>query len=238
MKTLLKNITTMIFTLLLCAQANGFYDPTQGRWLNRDPIEEQGGQNLYGFVNNRTGWVDVLGREPIPVDGGPPDNSIQPPKLDLEKAKNADCGGIAFRTYQDYETETEIDELLSKCEKINCDQNCESGKTKFYKFSMRVKTVTENSKGERYPIDADSDGQYDEWDDFHIGSGSHGNQTKWSRFGKICNIDNDLVTDEIGKETEFPIDTSQTPNLDKRHIKVIKIYKKTCFCCGCFSSSK
>ena len=27
-----------------------FYNPNMGRWLNRDPIEEQGGHNLYGFV--------------------------------------------------------------------------------------------------------------------------------------------------------------------------------------------
>jgi RHS repeat-associated protein len=29
-----------------------YYDPTAGRWLNRDPIEESGGVNLYGFVGN------------------------------------------------------------------------------------------------------------------------------------------------------------------------------------------
>jgi len=29
-----------------------YYDPETGRWLNRDPIEEQGGYNLYGFVGN------------------------------------------------------------------------------------------------------------------------------------------------------------------------------------------
>ena len=29
-----------------------YYDPTHGRWLNRDPIEESGGLNLYGFVGN------------------------------------------------------------------------------------------------------------------------------------------------------------------------------------------
>ena len=28
------------------------YSPCLGRWLNRDPIEEDGGANLYGFVNN------------------------------------------------------------------------------------------------------------------------------------------------------------------------------------------
>jgi RHS repeat-associated protein len=29
-----------------------YYNPTTQRWLNRDPIEENGGLNLYGFVRN------------------------------------------------------------------------------------------------------------------------------------------------------------------------------------------
>ena len=29
-----------------------FYNPETGRWINRDPIEEQGGVNLYGMVSN------------------------------------------------------------------------------------------------------------------------------------------------------------------------------------------
>ena len=28
------------------------YDPLTGRWLSRDPIEEEGGANLYGYVAN------------------------------------------------------------------------------------------------------------------------------------------------------------------------------------------
>ncbi len=40
-----------------------FYDPVMGRWLNRDPIEEQGGLNLYGMVgNNALGHFDTDGR--------------------------------------------------------------------------------------------------------------------------------------------------------------------------------
>ena len=38
------------------------YDPAAGRWLNRDPIEEEGGLNLYGMVeNDALNLVDVLG---------------------------------------------------------------------------------------------------------------------------------------------------------------------------------
>jgi len=29
-----------------------YYDPVNGRWPSRDPIEEEGGLNLYGFVTN------------------------------------------------------------------------------------------------------------------------------------------------------------------------------------------
>jgi RHS repeat-associated protein len=39
-----------------------WYDAETGRWVNRDPIEESGGVNLYGFVgNDGVGMVDVLG---------------------------------------------------------------------------------------------------------------------------------------------------------------------------------
>lgn len=35
-----------------CYYGYRFYDPAAGRWLNRDPLEEVGGMNLYGFVLN------------------------------------------------------------------------------------------------------------------------------------------------------------------------------------------
>lgn len=38
------------------------YDPDLGRWLNRDPLEEAGGLNLYAYVNNRPPLgIDPLG---------------------------------------------------------------------------------------------------------------------------------------------------------------------------------
>ena len=39
-----------------------YYDPVTGRWLSRDPIEEDGGINLYGFVRNKViNQTDYLG---------------------------------------------------------------------------------------------------------------------------------------------------------------------------------
>ena len=49
-----KHILTLPLLLvwLLSSIASAHYDPTLGRWLNRDPIAEDGGVNLYGFVGN------------------------------------------------------------------------------------------------------------------------------------------------------------------------------------------
>lgn len=45
------------------------YAPEAGRWLSRDPIEEQGGANLYSFLgNNSISDVDPFGLEDAEVD--------------------------------------------------------------------------------------------------------------------------------------------------------------------------
>ena len=43
---------SVILWLAFASLAEAFYNPSTGRWLNRDPIEELGGRNLYGFVDN------------------------------------------------------------------------------------------------------------------------------------------------------------------------------------------
>ena len=43
-----------IIWLLTLTKASAFYDPSVQRWINRDPIEEQGGVNLFGFVGNES----------------------------------------------------------------------------------------------------------------------------------------------------------------------------------------
>jgi len=41
-----------------------YYDPETGRWLSRDPLEEEGGINLYQFVEgDPVNWVDPMGLE-------------------------------------------------------------------------------------------------------------------------------------------------------------------------------
>src|SRR5664279_5056999 len=47
---------------ILTNDALAFYNPQTGHWLTRDPIEESGGVNVYGFVGNYgIGRVDWLG---------------------------------------------------------------------------------------------------------------------------------------------------------------------------------
>ncbi len=45
-----------------------FYNPGWGRWINRDPIREAGGSNLYGMVgNNPVNAIDAYGLNPFVV---------------------------------------------------------------------------------------------------------------------------------------------------------------------------
>jgi uncharacterized protein RhaS with RHS repeats len=43
-------LALMLGLLLPAFDASSFYDPSQGRWVNRDPMGESGGLNLYGFT--------------------------------------------------------------------------------------------------------------------------------------------------------------------------------------------
>ena len=48
---------------LMSGTCQAFYNPETGRWLSRDPIGEQGGKNLYGFVaNDAVNRADTDGR--------------------------------------------------------------------------------------------------------------------------------------------------------------------------------
>jgi RHS repeat-associated protein len=43
-----------------------YYNPSTGRWLSRDPIEEEGGYNLYAFVGNAPlDYIDPFGERAI-----------------------------------------------------------------------------------------------------------------------------------------------------------------------------
>ena len=55
--------TILVLPLLLPTPAHAFYNPSTGRWLSRDPIEEDGGLNIYVFVQNEpASRIDADGR--------------------------------------------------------------------------------------------------------------------------------------------------------------------------------
>ncbi len=77
-----------ILTLSLAGNALAYYQAEQGRWLNRDPIEEQGGVNVYGFVGNGTlDFVDTDGRRWW-------SNEKKPSYIEQEDSVN--CAGYAL----------------------------------------------------------------------------------------------------------------------------------------------
>ncbi|WP_426197805.1 RHS repeat-associated core domain-containing protein [Pseudomonas sp. DWP3-1-3b3] len=62
-----------------------YYNPDIGRYLTPDPVKLAGGINTYQYVPNPTGWVDPLGLNRCPGEGGckptsgPPESSVQAP---------------------------------------------------------------------------------------------------------------------------------------------------------------
>jgi RHS repeat-associated protein len=63
-----KSPKTQAFEGVVMYYGYRFYDPETGRWLSRDPIEEMGGVNLYGFCfNNTLSYIDRLGNEPLQI---------------------------------------------------------------------------------------------------------------------------------------------------------------------------
>ncbi|MDK9757033.1 hypothetical protein KIV40_16865 [Vibrio sp. D173a] len=106
-----------------------FYSPYQRRWLNRDPLQEQGGINLYAYVNgDPLGYVDPDGRNAVArlvklakqfikksKDTGAPNKAAKPTK----KAKPEKCSGVTNKTgkglgnpFKD-KTAKEIDEMFT-----------------------------------------------------------------------------------------------------------------------------
>ena len=64
-----------------------YYNPSTGRWLNRDPIGKRGGRNLYGFVDNEpSNSIDLLGKRKT--------HSVKKCNIDLVVTHNTIYGKI------------------------------------------------------------------------------------------------------------------------------------------------
>jgi len=66
------------------------YNPSVGRWLNRDPIEEEGGLNLYGMLDNDpVNYIDLYGlamSRPLQPPQPPPTLPLRKPIPEKERA--------------------------------------------------------------------------------------------------------------------------------------------------------
>jgi uncharacterized protein RhaS with RHS repeats len=71
MQKRLKMVRAALMVLVLCGglySAHAYYDPGTQRWLNRDPIGESGGLNLYDHVrNDPVNFIDMFGLDLYPV---------------------------------------------------------------------------------------------------------------------------------------------------------------------------
>jgi RHS repeat-associated protein len=71
-----------------------YYDPHTGRWPSRDPVEESGGVNLYGFVgNNGVGKWDILGLCGYFISPEHGLNPPEPPSSGFAIDGDLDCDG-------------------------------------------------------------------------------------------------------------------------------------------------
>ncbi len=118
-------ISALLLWLAFAPLAQAFYNPSTGRWLNRDPIEELGGMNLHGFVlNNPVDYVDKLGMSCFSCNAGSapaPDadaggggaghackkgtltfTTLPPKAIDSEKDIKKKCDGKAACSYPEY----------------------------------------------------------------------------------------------------------------------------------------
>ncbi len=78
----------MLGWLVVAMPAHAFYDPSLGRWLNRDPVGEKSDRNLYRYVlNDSVSRLDAYGLQvaqfgaPVqfPVPPAPTPVNIPPP---------------------------------------------------------------------------------------------------------------------------------------------------------------
>jgi RHS repeat-associated protein len=67
-QTALETAETRITGFCTAISGHRYYSPTLGRFINRDPVEETGGLNLYGFCgNNSVNRWDMLGQTPTVI---------------------------------------------------------------------------------------------------------------------------------------------------------------------------
>ncbi|MBO4315320.1 MAG: RHS repeat-associated core domain-containing protein, partial [Prevotella sp.] len=126
-----------------------FYHPPNLRWLNRDPIEENGGVNIYGFCKNAPMmWSDDIGREPVSPFTFVGDPSVQNGHSGAYVGLWYPAAGIGSLYY-------DIDLTVKWGE---CDECCEKPGAAHYPFHKRI-SFWEN-EGSRFKDTAGNENVY------------------------------------------------------------------------------
>lgn len=121
-----KPIDSEIATAPLYYYGYRYYDPITGRWPSRDPIEERGGVNLYGFVeNDGINSFDLLGNNPF--SGGSTNWILKGTNTCCRKTLGRSGVGIVllwnFNIWRNYDKYNKcIDEAFEKYSDCYC--NC------------------------------------------------------------------------------------------------------------------
>jgi hypothetical protein len=91
MKNIKLILPALVYLIISATCAQAHYDPNLGRWVNRDPIEEAGGENLYGFVrNNSIIAIDLMGEARL---------DVRPPTAWTNSSIYNESGGMLGYTY-------------------------------------------------------------------------------------------------------------------------------------------
>ena len=100
-----------------------YYNPADGRWINRDPIAEEGGWNLYGFIENVViNKYDGLGlKKGFTKTGDPCPKCCKGCERSQERPVIKDAGTKGI----DVKASVESPMFTSKCEHNGtCNENC------------------------------------------------------------------------------------------------------------------
>jgi len=88
--------TTLAVLFIAANSASAFYDPHIGRWINRDPIGEEAGGNIYAFIdNNPVSFYDDLGNQKAPAQNSKVILLAKP----FGVTRTGYCGDVAFQIW-------------------------------------------------------------------------------------------------------------------------------------------
>ena len=107
-----------------------YYSSWMARWLNRDPIGEKGGRNLYGMVENNSvnDWDKLgltIGGSMDAGAGGPETPEDLNPIPDYSKDQTTyNCAGLACETYENMSEEKAREHLKREGRELKKGEDC------------------------------------------------------------------------------------------------------------------